>query len=394
MNRYRAILVCILLLAASGCGRRYRLTPEQMAEPSAWPFYRGGLAALGSLETGDFDGRLDVVWEQRSGDKPAGPLALHYGVLVYPGSTNKIKFYDEYDGSYRGCWRARNPAQTGLSMQDSLAFFCTAPVKDRLCCVDLRRRASVWNRPVKDATAGTIIIDNQLIVGSAAGVLSAFDVTDGRLLWSLETSGRFTAPPSFGAGKLFQCGDNGVLYRVSPHDGSELYRVELGGPLVGAAAVSDRVYVADMAGTVYAIEPEDGHVVWQTKLDGNVWTSPAVSADLVFVGHSGGEVVALNAVTGRPAWRFRTEEVVRASVIVVGRFVVVGTMGGKLFCLDAASGALVDQRQLRGAIAQAPVTDGERVYVATQKGRIVCFGNSPQELGHEDQREHSADGPQ
>jgi len=129
MNRYRAILVCILLLAASGCGRRYRLTPEQMAEPSAWPFYRGGLAALGSLETGDFDGRLDVVWEQRSGDKPAGPLALHYGVLVYPGSTNKIKFYDEYDGSYRGCWRARNPAQTGLSMQDLSLIHISEPTR-------------------------------------------------------------------------------------------------------------------------------------------------------------------------------------------------------------------------------------------------------------------------
>ena len=394
MNRYWFIVIGILLLGVSGCGRRFRLSPEQMAEPSAWPFYRGGVAALGSLEEGDFDGRLDVIWEQGSGDKPGGPLALHYGVLVYPGSTGKIRFYDGYDGSYRGRWRAGSSAQTGLAMQDSLAFFCTAPAKDKLYCVDLRRRASIWDRPVKDATTGTIIVDNRLIVGSAAGVLSAFDVTSGRELWSLETSGRFAAPPSFGAGKLFQPGDDGTLYCLSPEDGSELYRVDLGGPLVSAAAVSDLVYVTDMAGTVYAIEPEDGHIVWRTRLDGHGWTSPAVSADLVFVGHSGGEVVALNAATGKPVWRFRTEEVVRASVIVVGRVVVVGTMGGKLFSLDAATGVVLATRQLRGAIARAPVTDGERVYVATQNGRITCFGNSSQGPEHEDQREHSADGSQ
>ena len=83
MNRTWFIVIGIFLVGLSGCGRRFRLSPEQMAEPSAWPFYRGGVAALGSFENGDFDGRLDVVWEQRSGDKPGGPLALHYGVELW-----------------------------------------------------------------------------------------------------------------------------------------------------------------------------------------------------------------------------------------------------------------------------------------------------------------------
>ncbi|MEA3296308.1 MAG: PQQ-binding-like beta-propeller repeat protein, partial [candidate division Zixibacteria bacterium] len=365
MKYSKLVIVCamVVLTAGGGCSRKYRLTAERMAQQSAYPFHRGGLKARGAVPGGQFNGRLNILWENKINDKLAGPLTLHHGTLVYSGVKDRIRFYNKLNGSYLGRRRVKGSAQTGVVFKDSLAFYCTSPNRNRLVCVDMLRRKSIWTYPVKDAVGGSIIVDNRLIVGSSEGVLTALDVQNGELLWSVETAGRFAAAPAYDAGRIFQPGDDGVLYAIAVDNGNEIYRVELEGPLLGTAAVSDLVLAADMSGYVYGIDPDSGHIIWQTRLENDIWSAPAVSDSHLIIGTSGGGVVALEVATGNVLWRFNATEVVRASVTIAGEFVIVGTMGGKLYSLDVADGRLISQRQLKGAITCAPVSDGDRVYV-------------------------------
>jgi len=403
MRRFPVIGLVALLVLTSGCSHRFRMSRERLAQPSAWPFSRGDTDGLGSIGADGFNGELTLLWQRRVGSKPAGPLTLSHGALIYPGSGRRINFYDQSGGDYLGYWQAKRPAQTGLSMLDSLAFYGTSPPDERLCCVDLVHRKQVWRQHVKDAAAGTIIVENRLIVASGAGLLQAYDAHSGNLLWSFEAPGRLVAGPSSDARKVYQPVDDGTLIAIAVEDGRELFRVELNEPLPGGVAVSDLIYAAGIRGAVFALDRDDGRIVWQASVGGDVWTTPTVADGRVFVGLSDGELVALDAATGSERWRFRTVEVVRASATAVGRFVVVGTMAGKLFCLDAATGAVVDQRQLDGAIAVPPVTDGWRLFVATDEGEIVCLGDAHEEVnrhqridsGHRSQRTgpHAGQGP-
>ena len=154
---YRLSLIALvaLLLLIVGCSRRFRLSEEQLALPSAWPFHRGSIQGPGSVESDSFDGHLNILWEKRIGDKPVGPLTISHGTLIYPGSRRKIRFFDQVDGDYLGHWRAKRSVQTGLTMVDSLAYYGTSPPYERLCCIDLAHRRRVWRRRVKDAAAGT-----------------------------------------------------------------------------------------------------------------------------------------------------------------------------------------------------------------------------------------------
>ncbi len=393
---FRLFLIALvtLLLLSIGCSRRFRLSDEQLALPSAWPFHRGSIQGLGSVESDSFSGRLNILWEKRIGDKPAGPLTISHGTLIYPGSRRKVRFFGQVGGDYLGHWRAKRSVQTGLVMLDSLAYYGTSLPYERLCCIDLIHRRRVWRQRVKDAAAGTIIIDDRLIVASSSGLLQAFDAYDGNLLWSLEVEGRLVAGPTCDAEKVYQPVDNGTLLAVAVEDGQELFRVELPEPLAASVAVDDMIYVSGVHGTVFALDSDDGHVVWQTSLGGDAWTAPTVLDGRLFVGLSSGELVALQSTTGEELWRFQTVEVVRASATAIGKFVVVGTMGGKLFCLDAATGTVADQRQMDGAIAVPPVSDGRRLFVATDEGEITCFGDEHEEISRLNQRIDSGCRPQ
>jgi len=373
-SRRKILFIIVLLFLFNGCGHKYHMSRETLGEASPWPFYRKDTAATGSITGGGFTGKLDIIWEYRTNDKPAGPLTISNGNLIYPGAMNRIKFIDFQTGKYLGYIKTKSNPQTGVVVKDSLAFYAIAPKRNKLYCKNLFNRRTVWNRTVKDAVYGSIIDNNRLIIGSGDGQLTAYNLYTGDIEWRYDSGGRFTAVPTCADGRIYQPSNDGIIFVVDAEDGTELYRVSTDGPVNNAVSVYDRVYGADVLGNVYCFEPENGEVVWKNTLDGPVWTSPAVGNKLLYVGHSGGELVALDLATGRIKWSFDVVEVIKASAIVAGEYVIVGTMGGKLYSLRADDGTLVAKRELGGGLAFPPVTDGESIYVAARNGRIICFG--------------------
>jgi len=380
------ILTSVLGLVLSGCARRYRLNPDNLGDERTWVCSRGSVAQTGASLTSEFDGRLHLLWEKGASGKPAGPLSIRYGVLVYPETRKKIKFYDLEKGDYKGRTKARGVAQSGVAFSDSLAFWAVAPRRNCLFAQNLITNKRQWEVNIKDVHQGPIIWDNRLVVSSGDGFLLALDLNQGEAAWTFQAGQRLTAAASYGHGRIFQPADRGWLFAVSPDSGRELYRVKLDGPIVSAIAVADKVYVAVMTGQVYALEPADGSIVWTTDLGHPIWTSPTVANGRVFVGHSGGQVVALEAATGNVLWRYEAGAVIRSSALVTGEYLVAGTMTGRLVVLKADDGTLADSTTLKGPIKAAPVTDGRRLLVATEAGKIYCFGESDEQAGLADKR--------
>jgi outer membrane protein assembly factor BamB len=366
--------IVILALAGLSCGKNYRLHPDQVSG-NKYACSRGSASQTGAVEQAESGVSLNLLWKKSISGKPAGPLAVHNGVLVYPESRKKIYFYDVSTGREVGRWKAKGVPQTGLALTEKVAVFGAAPRRDFLRAIDLYSAKRLWQKRVKDVAAGPIIVDNRLFVSSGDGTLRALDIDNGESIWTFVGDQRPSAAASFDGQRIFQPSDLGWLYAVSPDSGKELYRVHLDGSLVSPVAVAQFVYATTVSGRVYALNPNDGSVVWQYQADGPIWTSPAVGHDRIYFGHSGGNVLALDAATGREVWRYDVGEVIRASVLLVNDRLVVGTMTGRLMVLQADDGSLVDSTSVPGAIFFPPVHDGQRLFVATQAGKILCFGD-------------------
>lgn len=390
---WRLIGVALLAIIASGCSR-HTIADERLGVESPWPFPRGSIESLGAAE-GAFDGRLSEVWQHRTRSKPAGPLTLSAGQVLYSGTKKKFEFLSLKTGDQLGKLKSGGLVQTGLVVADTLGFYAVAAWRNRAVAVNMRTGKKVWTRPVKDAAPGTILVNNSLIISSADGAILALDPETGSVRWTATGKQRCSVPASAGHGMIFQPLDGGELLALEPESGREVYRVTFAAPIAAPVAVGDLVYVTDLNGTVTALAPADGSIVWQARKNGKaIWSSAAVHNGRLFVGHVNGELVCLEAASGRELWRYDCGEVLRASPLAVSDFVVIGSMAGSVVVLDAASGDIVDQASLDGAISAAPITDGDRVIVATDKGYVTCYGTPYEQQAANDQRVSSEDGSQ
>ena len=374
MLRKSLILIVICIFSLNGCGKKYSLKRDMINQSSEWAFYRGDIDATGADDNAEFGGKLDVIWEYKSNDKPVGPLTIYNKTLIYPGARNRIKFLSTKTGEYEGYIKPRGVAQTGLVISDSLSYFATAPKKSKLRCINLLNRKTVWKKDVKDAVGGSIIIEEKLILSSAEGRLYAFDKITGEILWQFRSKQRFTTPPLFDGKSVWQVSEEGGLFAVDPKNGEQILYVALDNPVVTSLAFDKSIYTCDITGIVYKIDISDGHIIWQTKTGAVSWGAVAVSGSSLIVGQSGGEVISLSVDDGRINWRFDAVNVVTASVLKVGKYVVFGSKTGDFYLLDASDGALIEKRKLLGAVSFAPVSNGQYIFVVTDKGMITCFG--------------------
>ena len=364
-------LFTVMVLA--GCGKAFHLHTAETAQKSPWPYHHGDLEGQSAVKGGSFNGKLDVVWEQ-GGDRPAGPLTIYNGLLYDPGADDKIRIYDISDGSYRGRLKIRGTPQTGLVLLDTLAFFSTAPIRDRLYAYDLLRNRRIWHRPLRDAVNGTILYRGSLIVASRPGAVLALDPATGDTRWKYQAEAMITTPPVAFEDQVFVATDDAHLLALSADSGNQLYSVELEETAMGSPAVQTLVYVGDVDGNVYGIDPFDGSVSWTIQLTGSIWASPAVAGGMVFIGDRSGQITALNGATGETVWQHQATDVITASPVVVNGYLVVGTLAGKVISFRAADGQVVETRHFSGGIAYGPVSDGQRVYIATEKGDLIALG--------------------
>jgi len=385
MHRHLFTILLVVYIL-TGCGAKYKLDREQITPEAPWPAYHRGPSNTGAVVEGDFDGRLNVLWNTRNSGKPAGPLALANHALVFPDTKKKLRFYDLSTGREQGRIKIKGSPRSGLAVRDSLGFYALSRRSSYIDARDLIRYKSLWKRRIKDANPGPIIVYNRLIVSSGDGLVQAYGLDDGELLWQYELGGRLEASASFADGRIWQANDQGVLVALSADDCAELARTEMPGPVVSPPAVADRVYAVAMTGQVCAFDPADGAKLWQVDLGGPAWTTPAVADGRLFVGMSSGRVVALDAADGHELLRRDTESVVKASAVVIGSVVVVGTLTGQLLTLAAGDGATIDSVEVKGAIQFSPVTDGRRLFVATQSGSIICFGEEHDQADLADHR--------
>ncbi len=368
-------LFFIFLLVLTGCSRKFKMPREFIGQSSEWVYFNYNIESTGA-RSGTFSGELDVVWEISFRNKPSGPLTISNGLLIYPGSKKKIEIFETATGSSRGYVRSKRHAQSGMIIHDSLGFFVEAPRYSRIRCMNLLNKKKLWDRKIKDATAGLIIVDSFLIVSSSEGSIYAFNIETGETGWDYRSEKRFAAPPSSNGDLIVQPTDGGELVAIRATDGQEVFVTKLDAPVIGAAAIADRAYLADYSGNVYALELDSGEVVWKNKLKARFWGAPALSDGVLYLGSTDGKFYALNTDNGEILWEFTPGDVIRTSPIVVGDYVLFGTMSGILYSLRSEDGLIVSRRELAGGISVSPVSDGEHIFVATNKGELLCLGSS------------------
>jgi outer membrane protein assembly factor BamB len=104
----------------------------------------------------------------------------------------------------------------------------------------------------------------------------------------------------------------GAVVCVSPRDGKQLWRIDVGdGVLEGPAVDGGQVYFGSRDGHCYCVGRNDGRLRWKHDLGSPVVTSPALAScsccgvtNSVYAVGRDGKVCCLDPSSGRPMWQY------------------------------------------------------------------------------------------
>jgi eukaryotic-like serine/threonine-protein kinase len=201
---------------------------------------------------------------------------------------------------------------------------------------------AVWSTPA--------FADGTVYFGSNDHKIYALDAATGKQKWSVTTGGAVWAPARVDGAYVYILSDDGYLYKLVRANGKRVWRFDTHGGKVKRAGY-DRLasspviqggtlYFGSAEGSLYALNPKDGHERWHYFTQGAVRSTPAVADGRVFFGSYDDAMYALDAKKGTLLWRRDTHMPVVSTPLVVKDLVYIGSRNADFYALNAADGKL------------------------------------------------------
>jgi outer membrane protein assembly factor BamB len=263
-------------------------------------------------------------------------------------------------------------------------------------------------------TAAPIVADGRIFVLDSAAHVFAFDAKSGNPVWgkalapkggsatflNIATFGLFGKDKStdptkgfgggiaYDGGRVFVTTGFGNVTAMDPSSGKELWKVDLGVPIMNApVANGGRVFASTVDNHFFAFAQDDGRQLWDHQgiaVSAGIMsnTSAAVAGDYVIVPYSSGEIFALRVANGHMLWNdtlTRSGTITALSELddiagkpVLDRDLVIAiSHSGVMAAIRLSTGERIWSRDIGGV--QTPWVAGDFIYVLTSDSQLLCL---------------------
>jgi len=172
----------------------------------------------------------------------------------------------------------------------------------------------------------------------------AFDLAGGGLVrrWRRRLEAGIKAAPVVHRDRLYVADLGGTLHVFHRARGSLIWRHRAGAEILAAPlALADRVILAAGDGVVTALDP-GGKPLWRYEAGAPVYSSPRAAGGVVYFGDNAGRLHAVDQVSGKRNWLFAgARYAIESAPLVTADRVVFGAWDGHLYALDRRTGKLL-----------------------------------------------------
>jgi outer membrane protein assembly factor BamB len=135
----------------------------------------------------------------------------------------------------------------------------------------------------------------------------------------------------------------------------------------------DMVYTGSSLGTLFALERDNGKLVWQVKIgDKRPLSDLAFAGGVVYVGKQDG-LAAVDGRNGRILWTFNTERPISAAPLVFYDTIYCTSEDHFFYALDRENGSEMWRHEMERRIEVPPVLTAAALLVADRGGAMVAF---------------------
>lgn len=207
--------------------------------------------------------------------------------------------------------------------------------------------------------ADPVLADSRLLLGLAESDLVALEGQSfSTEAWRIETQRGVWSDPLLLDDVLYFGTIDHHLIAVNASTGAELWRLNLGGAVVGQPAFRDgHLYVGSLARKLFDISL-DGRILAEYNTEDWVWASPALVDGVLYAADLSGTVYALGVDSGgfRELWRAKPAgDSIAGKPLVWNEYVIVGSRDRNVYWLNRSNGTTFFFRTVADEVLSDPV---------------------------------------
>jgi len=191
--------------------------------------------------------------------------------------------------------------------------------------------------------------ENVLYVVNGNGRVYAFDLNDLdpsaiSPLWTYEIGENVSSSPALDLdSSLYITTESGSIIKLSDNgsSASESWNIDTEQKYTGSPVISSNgyLYIGGEAKILYAVNINDGDVIWQDTLSGKIKSTVSLNEqgtdeDRVYVGDDTGKLYAINKITGDIIWQYQADDAVNCPILYADDHVYFGTTGGDIISIE------------------------------------------------------------
>ena len=228
----------------------------------------------------------EVIWTYEATDKVSSQSPVANGIMAVPDKGGRIHLLDARTGQNRLVYRTPRSTNAAPVMAHDQVYFAAG---GRLYAIDATEKEVPGQYQFKRVWAQ---------------------------FWLWQVPG--VPRPS---------GQQGGVWRFSP-DGAD-------SSIVGSPAVTNTLlYVADLDGRLYAVDPATGSEQWRFEAEGGIYASPLVVGKTVYIATQQGLVCAVDGESGEELWNLQLDEGVNEPMAFAEGTLYLRTTAGTVVAIE------------------------------------------------------------
>jgi len=243
-----------------------------------------------------------------------------------------------------------------------------------------------------------LLVNDGVIYAANLERVQAFNADTGKWLWSYPQESDKDLRPFYSTPVLAEdYGANGLLL-IAGYKDKTVYALSLGeshaerpdllwtfaqatGQYIGSGVVADgKFIIGNVNGYVYALDLDNGALVWQFSTKDRVWATPVVVEDTVYIASLDHHLYAVDITTGAERWQVQTGGAISATPVYIDGSLWVGDFSSTLYQINLATQQIAWTYTASDWLWATPITDGTRLYFADVGGYVYALDTATREM--------------
>jgi len=222
-------------------------------------------------------------------------------------------------------------------------------------------------------TTTALGFEKSVIIGNSEGSVFCVDAINAKTRWFINDVGKILRGFVKNDTRCYFATLKGFVYSVDLITGTQKFKVNLGNPISTPPALQEnRLFVSDDVGKLYCLSAVDGKLIWKNEsLGEDLIGGITVDGDTLFYGSQDNNAYAINADNGSIIWSKRVDGYVPSPPLVMGGLLFVRSRQTMLWCYDKKSGETVWHFAHQPTKVE-PIISGDYIYLGSNR-RIVAI---------------------